>query len=103
MATLNNVRKAPQGIQTNDTGEDSGTMRKLMAKKPAAPIVGNTAVKQGPHSNGKSNDAGKQRTDGGKPNGKIDGKPKTPAATTRTEAPMSPMGRAAKKLYPSAK
>ncbi|WP_233850451.1 hypothetical protein [Paraburkholderia sp. HD33-4] len=98
--TLNNVGKAPAGIQPGEPGEDSHTYSRLMAKKPAAPIVGNTATKQGPHENGKSNAAGKQRTDGGKPNGSLKAKPKPAGGTTRTE---SPMGHAAKKLYPSAK
>ncbi|MFM0558934.1 hypothetical protein [Paraburkholderia sediminicola] len=47
----------------------------------------------------KSNDAGKQRADGGKPNGSLQAKANG-GSTTSTEAPM---GRMAKKLYPSAK
>jgi hypothetical protein len=97
--TFNNGGKAPSGIQQGEPGEDSHTYRKLMAKKPAAPIVGRQEVTQGPHANGKSSDAGKHRTDGGKPNGSLKAKPKPAGGTSRTESPMS----TAKKLYPSAK
>jgi hypothetical protein len=51
----------------------------------------------------KSDASGAQKNAGIKPNGKLAGRPETPAVTTRTEAPMSPMGKAAKRLYPSAK
>lgn len=97
--TFNNVGKAPAGIQQGEPGEDSHTYGRLMAKKPAAPIVGNTAVKQGPHANAKANDGGKQRSDGGEPNGSLKAEPKPAGGTSRTESPMS----TAKKLYPSAK
>lgn len=104
--TLSNIGKAGTTAGSHGSGEraeDSGTYKKLLSKKPAAPIVGNTAVKQGPHANSKSNAAGKEKTAGIKANGSMQHVHGKNGGTARTEAPMSPMGRAAKKLYPSAK
>lgn len=61
-----------------------------------------TETQHGLNTGTKSNDAGKQRTDGGKPNGSIRGRAATPAVSTGTESPMTMEARA-RKLYPSAK
>ncbi|WP_156437263.1 hypothetical protein [Burkholderia sp. RF2-non_BP3] len=71
-------------------------------KQPAAPIVGNTSTKQGPHANAKASAVPGKRSANIGPNGKLAGRSESPAVTTRTEAPMKGVS-PAKKLYPSSR